>query len=331
MMPPELACCPWPRPSGTCRPVSTRGTSSSARRPATTRASTSSRSTRSRRCPQVHWPDQEPLRHRGHAPERLNHWLTLVQRGEVLQLLPRVPRPHGGRAEPAGASLAQLVFAGLIDVQDRMLYNRSYTTGHKAYRARASDRAGRRDRLGPGAPRALRRRARHRGRARAGTRPTRWAATSSRTSSTAATTSCSRRTRPPDAGRGGDAGRRDRCSSSEPSAYRGDGGAAQGAAGARGGSSTPSRWPRPRSSWRRGEPNNFSMPQHGYEYCNTVRLVLRHLRPPAPAQAAVRGRLVHQPRRPSTRPTRPDNGPAHDRAAAGRRRRSSPRQLLERA
>ena len=34
--------------------------------------------------------------------------------------------------------LAQLVFAGLIDVQDRMLFNRSYTTGHKAYRARAT-------------------------------------------------------------------------------------------------------------------------------------------------------------------------------------------------
>ena len=31
--------------------------------------------------------------------------------------------------------LAHLVFAGLIDVQDRMLYNRSYTTGRKAYRA----------------------------------------------------------------------------------------------------------------------------------------------------------------------------------------------------
>jgi hypothetical protein len=30
-----------------------------------------------------------------------------------------------------------MVFAGLIDVQDRMLYNRSYTTGHKAYRARS--------------------------------------------------------------------------------------------------------------------------------------------------------------------------------------------------
>ena len=34
--------------------------------------------------------------------------------------------------------LAQLVFAGLIDIQDRMLFNRSYTTGHKAFRARAT-------------------------------------------------------------------------------------------------------------------------------------------------------------------------------------------------
>jgi hypothetical protein len=34
--------------------------------------------------------------------------------------------------------LAHLAFAGLIDVQDRMLHNRSYTTGHKSYRARAA-------------------------------------------------------------------------------------------------------------------------------------------------------------------------------------------------
>ena len=40
-------------------------------------------------------------------------------------------------AEHRKEVLAQLVFAGLIDVQDRMLYNRSYTTGHKAYRARS--------------------------------------------------------------------------------------------------------------------------------------------------------------------------------------------------
>ena len=34
--------------------------------------------------------------------------------------------------------LAEMVFAGLIDVQDRLLHNRSYTTGHKAYRARST-------------------------------------------------------------------------------------------------------------------------------------------------------------------------------------------------
>jgi hypothetical protein len=34
--------------------------------------------------------------------------------------------------------LAHLVFAGLIDVQDRVFLNRSYTTGHKSYRARAT-------------------------------------------------------------------------------------------------------------------------------------------------------------------------------------------------
>ena len=35
-------------------------------------------------------------------------------------------------------ALAELVFSGMIDVQDRMLWNRSYTTGHKAYRARST-------------------------------------------------------------------------------------------------------------------------------------------------------------------------------------------------
>ena len=34
--------------------------------------------------------------------------------------------------------LAEMCFAGLIDVQDRVLHNRSYTTGHKAYRARST-------------------------------------------------------------------------------------------------------------------------------------------------------------------------------------------------
>ncbi|HSE92790.1 MAG TPA: hypothetical protein VLF19_05755 [Methylomirabilota bacterium] len=87
--------------------------------------------------PEVHWPDQEPLHVEGPLRERLNHWLTLVQRGDVvtsyrvfLGLMDDVPN----RREV----LAHLAFAGLIDVQDRMLHNRSYTTGHKSYRARAT-------------------------------------------------------------------------------------------------------------------------------------------------------------------------------------------------
>ncbi len=87
--------------------------------------------------PERHWPDQEPLQIEGTLRERLNHWLTLVQRGEVLPsyrvflgLMQDVPnRRH---------VLAHLAFAGLIDVQDRMWHNRSYTTGHKGYRARAT-------------------------------------------------------------------------------------------------------------------------------------------------------------------------------------------------
>ena len=87
--------------------------------------------------PVVHWPDQAPVREPGTFDERLAHWLTLVHRGEVLAayriflglMEDRANRPR---------LLAELVFAGLIDVQDRMLYNRSYTTGHKAYRARAT-------------------------------------------------------------------------------------------------------------------------------------------------------------------------------------------------
>jgi hypothetical protein len=86
--------------------------------------------------PEIHWPDQEPLRTEGPIRERLNHWLTLVQRGEVLASY----RVFLGLMEDVAHRtevLAHLAFAGLIDVQDRMLHNRSYTTGHKSYRARA--------------------------------------------------------------------------------------------------------------------------------------------------------------------------------------------------
>ena len=92
--------------------------------------------------PQIFWPDQEPDRLEGPLEERLGHWQTLVHRGQVLEAY----RVFLGLMEnPAEreAVLAQLVFAGLIDVQDRSLYNRSYTTGHKSFRARATVELGR--------------------------------------------------------------------------------------------------------------------------------------------------------------------------------------------
>src|SRR5579859_4222992 len=87
--------------------------------------------------PVVYWPDQQPLRSREPLKERLGEWLTLVQRGEVL---PAYRTFLGLMEEVADRKevLAELVFAGMIDVQDRMYRNRSYTTGHKAYRARST-------------------------------------------------------------------------------------------------------------------------------------------------------------------------------------------------
>ncbi len=87
--------------------------------------------------PTVYWEDQEPVSMTGPLRDRLDRWIELVHRGEVipayrhfLGLMQDVPN----RREV----LAELVFAGMIDVQDRMLFNRSYTTGHKSYRARAT-------------------------------------------------------------------------------------------------------------------------------------------------------------------------------------------------
>jgi hypothetical protein len=89
--------------------------------------------------PEVHWPDQEPLIIEGPLAERLNYWLTLVQRSEVIPAY-RVflGLLQGATDAERRQILSQLVFAGLIDIQDRMLFNRSYTTGHKGYRARAT-------------------------------------------------------------------------------------------------------------------------------------------------------------------------------------------------
>jgi hypothetical protein len=88
--------------------------------------------------PQIHWPDQEPLATDGTLDERLNLWLSLVQRSEVIAAY-RVFLGMIDNASPDERRkiLSQLIFAGLIDLQDRMLFNRSYTTGHKGYRGRS--------------------------------------------------------------------------------------------------------------------------------------------------------------------------------------------------
>ncbi len=87
--------------------------------------------------PEVAWQDQEPEMLSGPLRERLDHWMTLVHRGNVVDAY-RVFL--GLMQNPAERKevLAELCHAGLVDVQDRALYNRSYTTGHKAFRARAT-------------------------------------------------------------------------------------------------------------------------------------------------------------------------------------------------
>jgi hypothetical protein len=87
--------------------------------------------------PVVHWPDQEPEHLDGPLRDRLDHWLTLVHRGRVLEAY-RVFLGLMGNPAERRTVLAELVFAGLIDLQDRAFLNRSYTTGHKSYRARAT-------------------------------------------------------------------------------------------------------------------------------------------------------------------------------------------------
>lgn len=90
--------------------------------------------------PVVHQPDLKPLDDAsslGDLDTQLNEWLTLVMRNEVgpsFQLFQALIRNEASRHK----MLAQMMFAGLIDIQDRMLYVTSYTTGHKSFRARAA-------------------------------------------------------------------------------------------------------------------------------------------------------------------------------------------------
>ena len=91
--------------------------------------------------PVVHWPDQSAEHIEGTLDEKLDRWLDCVHRGHVLEGY-RIFL--GIMEEPAHRkkALAQMCFAGLIDLQDRVYLNRSYTTGHKAFRARATVEVG---------------------------------------------------------------------------------------------------------------------------------------------------------------------------------------------
>ena len=90
--------------------------------------------------PLVHQADHPPLENPesiGGLDAQLNEWLTLVMRSEpepAYRLLKAMLRDPANRERVA----AQMVFAGLVDIQDRMLYVTSYTTGHKSFRARAT-------------------------------------------------------------------------------------------------------------------------------------------------------------------------------------------------
>ncbi|WP_428486784.1 hypothetical protein [Rhodopila sp.] len=87
--------------------------------------------------PEVYWPDQAPVRQDGPLNERLNTWMTLVHRGQVIDAYRIFLGLMENQAERKEV-LAEMCFAGLADVQDRLLHNRSFTTGHKAYRARST-------------------------------------------------------------------------------------------------------------------------------------------------------------------------------------------------
>ena len=87
--------------------------------------------------PVVYWPDQAPITEGGTIAERLGTWLQLVERGEVINAY-RIFLGLMDEKKYRKEVLAELCFAGLIDVQDRVLYSRSYTTGHKSFRARAT-------------------------------------------------------------------------------------------------------------------------------------------------------------------------------------------------
>src|ERR1700761_9458852 len=87
--------------------------------------------------PVVYGAVQEPNPQAVPLNERLNNWMTEVHRGNVVDAYRLFLGNMQNTAERKQV-LAEMCFAGLMDVQDRVLHNRSYTTGHKAYRARST-------------------------------------------------------------------------------------------------------------------------------------------------------------------------------------------------
>jgi hypothetical protein len=87
----------------------------------------------------VHWQDQAPivLSEGLSLQAKLDHWLDLVMRGHVEEAYATFLGLLQNPAERPQV-LAQLMFAGLIDVQDRTAFRTSFSTGHRAYRAKAT-------------------------------------------------------------------------------------------------------------------------------------------------------------------------------------------------
>ena len=92
--------------------------------------------------PAVHWQDQEPAALQGSFEEEVERWQRLVEWGHVddaYKLWLGLWEADERREE----LLSHTMFAGLMDVQDRMIWNRSFTTGHKSYRQRSLIELGR--------------------------------------------------------------------------------------------------------------------------------------------------------------------------------------------
>jgi hypothetical protein len=87
--------------------------------------------------PVAHWSDATPVASDAPLQERLDAWLTMVMRCQVEEAYQTFLGLLENPAERQQV-LAQLMFAGLIDVQDRTVFRLSFTTGHRSYRARAT-------------------------------------------------------------------------------------------------------------------------------------------------------------------------------------------------